>query len=156
LFVLLDIVAFEAGQVDFVALTDRVLLGCGSAPIAFVAFDVLSLEGASTMRLPYYRRREILESLELAGPHWATTPAFEDGAALWRIVVRDELEGLVAKPLRSLYRPGERGWLKVKNSGYWKYELEREAAIPTRTGVAHSWPKRSRNKSVRSSSRAVT
>jgi ATP-dependent DNA ligase len=37
------------------------------------------------------------------------------------------MEGLVAKPLGSVYKPDERGWLKVKNRGYWKYELEREA-----------------------------
>jgi hypothetical protein len=28
----------------------------------------------------------------------------------------------------AVYKPGERGWLKVKNRAYWKYELEREAA----------------------------
>jgi ATP-dependent DNA ligase len=32
-------------------------------PIAIVAFDVLSLDGTSTMREPYRKRREILESL---------------------------------------------------------------------------------------------
>jgi hypothetical protein len=40
--------------------------------------------------------------------------------------------------LGSLYKPGQRGWLKVKNRAYWKYELEREAAV---TG---SWAKASR------------
>jgi hypothetical protein len=39
----------------------------------------------------------------------------------------EELEGVVCKPLRSRYRPGERGWLKLKNRAYWKYELERLA-----------------------------
>jgi ATP-dependent DNA ligase len=72
---------------------------------------------------------EILESLDLAGPHWITTPAFTDGAALWTVVEAQSLEGLVAKPLGSLYKPGERGWLKVKNRTYWKYELEREAIV---------------------------
>lgn len=38
-------------------------------------------------------------------------------------------ETVVAKPLLSLYRPGERGRLRVKNRAYWKYELEREAAV---------------------------
>jgi ATP-dependent DNA ligase len=44
-----------------------------------------------------------------------------------------ELEGLVAKPLGSVYKPGERGWLKVKNRAYWKYALEREAIMERRT-----------------------
>ena len=34
------------------------------------------------------------------------------------------LEGIVAKPLRSLYRPGERGWIKIKNHAYWRREAE--------------------------------
>jgi ATP-dependent DNA ligase len=84
------------------------------------------------MRRQYWQRREILESLTLAGSHWTTAPSFEDGAALWSIVVRDAREGVVAKPLGGRYRPGEREWLKVKNRAYWKYEPEREAAIDRR------------------------
>jgi ATP-dependent DNA ligase len=56
------------------------------------------------------------------------------------VVLRDELEGVVAKPLASVYRPGERGWLKVKNRAYWKYELEHEAAISRRTCNRPSTP----------------
>jgi bifunctional non-homologous end joining protein LigD len=44
-----------------------------SGPIAFIAFDVLSLDGTDTMREPYRKRRELLENLELAGPHWSIT-----------------------------------------------------------------------------------
>jgi len=36
---------------------------------------------------------------------------------------------LVAKPLGSVYKPNERGWLKVKSKAYLKYELEREAVF---------------------------
>jgi ATP-dependent DNA ligase len=71
----------------------------------------------------------MLESLNLSGAHWATAASFEDGQALWSVVERDELEGMVAKPLRSTYRPGDRrAWLKIKNKRYWKYEIEHEAA----------------------------
>jgi ATP-dependent DNA ligase len=52
------------------------------------------------------------------------------------VVERDELEGMVAKPFRSTYKPGDRrAWLKVKNCRYWKYEIEREAVMRTRHGV---------------------
>jgi ATP-dependent DNA ligase len=34
---------------------------------------------------------------------------------------------LVAKKLASRYRPGERGWVKVKNPYYWRRDSEREA-----------------------------
>ena len=35
----------------------------------------------------------------------------------------------MAKRRASLYRPGDRGWVKLKNREYWRYELERECAI---------------------------
>jgi bifunctional non-homologous end joining protein LigD len=48
-----ELIAFSEGKPDFVALGDRMLLRSESRiPIAFVAFDVLSLEGANTMREP--------------------------------------------------------------------------------------------------------
>lgn len=73
------------------------------------------------------------KAFSLAGPHWCTAPSFEDGNALWAVVERDEFEGIVAKPLNSTYKPGDRrAWLKVKNRAYWKYELEREEAIEGR------------------------
>jgi bifunctional non-homologous end joining protein LigD len=129
-----ELIAFSDGKPDFVALCDRMLLREErGVPIAFVAFDVLRLEGTNTMREPYRKRRELLENLELAGPHWSFTPSFSDGEALWTVVEEQELEGLVAKPLGSLYKPGERGWLKVKNQAYWKYSLEREAMTERRT-----------------------
>jgi bifunctional non-homologous end joining protein LigD len=103
-----ELVAFEDGQVDFVALTDRILLRSRDAPIAFIVFDVLYVDGSSTIREPYRKRRSILETLDLAGPHWAMTPCFDDADALWRVVVRDGLEGVVAKPRGSVYRPGVR------------------------------------------------
>jgi bifunctional non-homologous end joining protein LigD len=74
-------------------------------PVAFVAFDVLSLEGTTTMREPYWKRRELLESLDLVGSHWITTPSFSDGEALWTVVEDQDLEGLVAKPLGSITNP---------------------------------------------------
>jgi bifunctional non-homologous end joining protein LigD len=128
-----ELIAFVDGQPDFVALTNRMLLTRDrSIPIAFVAFDVLRVDGENVMQRPYWQRRELLESLDLVGSHWTTAPAFENSQALWAVVERDSLEGVVAKPLNSRYRPGQRGWLKVKNRAYWKYAIEREVAIEGR------------------------
>jgi ATP-dependent DNA ligase len=41
-------------------------------------------------------------------------------------------EGVVAKKHSSLYRPGEKGWVKVKNPGYWRREAELEAVVRSR------------------------
>ena len=51
-------------------------------------------------------------------PGW-TPQAFDDGEALYAAVCENQLEGIVAKPLRSTYRPGKRGWIKIKNRAYW-------------------------------------
>jgi ATP-dependent DNA ligase len=42
---------------------------------------------------------------------------------------RHELKGVVAKRKSGRYRPSERGWVKIKNREYWRYEMERESAI---------------------------
>jgi ATP-dependent DNA ligase len=48
---------------------------------------------------------------------------------LFEAVCERELEGIVAKRIEGRYRPGERGWVKVKNRSYWRWEIERESAI---------------------------
>jgi ATP-dependent DNA ligase len=44
-----------------------------------------------------------------------TPDTFEDGHALYDAVSDRGLEGVVAKWRRASYRPGQRGWIKVKN-----------------------------------------
>jgi hypothetical protein len=41
----------------------------------------------------------------------------------------DVVAGVAAKSHASAYKPGERGWVKVKNPGYWRREAEREAMV---------------------------
>ena len=96
--------------------------------LTFIVFDVLELEGRRTTHLPYVERRNLLESLQLEGGHWRTSPSFDDGEALLTVACERGLEGVVAKKLRSPYRPGERGWIKIKNRAYWRYPEEVAAA----------------------------
>jgi bifunctional non-homologous end joining protein LigD len=87
-------------------------------PVVFLAFDVLHLDGHPTIGLRYTQRRELLESLGLAGPHWAAPPYFPGGGAEALAASRDQgLEGVVAKRLDSGYEPGRRSpaWIKVKH-----------------------------------------
>jgi bifunctional non-homologous end joining protein LigD len=90
-------------------LSARVLHGHGEIAVVFVIFDVLVRAGESTMGLPYSERREILDGLDLRGPAWCTAETFDDGQALFAAVVDQGLEGIVAKPRTSTYRPGEPG-----------------------------------------------
>jgi bifunctional non-homologous end joining protein LigD len=89
-----------------------------SVPVTFLVFDVLHLDGRSTLSLPYEERRGLLESLTLDGPTWKTPPAwFGDGASVLAAAAEQGLEGVVAKRRDSVYRPGRRAdtWVKVKN-----------------------------------------
>jgi ATP-dependent DNA ligase len=72
---------------------------------------------------------ELLGSLQLDGPHWQTSALFEDGEALFCVAQERGLEGVVAKRLRDRYRPGVAAGIKIKNRTYWRWEIEREAAI---------------------------
>ena len=94
--------------------------------------DILSVDGETVASQPYAQRRVLLEGLQLDGPQWRTPEAFDDGEALWEAVCEHELEGLVAKQRRSRSVSGERGWVKIKNSAYWRYEMERESALKAR------------------------
>jgi bifunctional non-homologous end joining protein LigD len=123
-----EIVAFDAhGAPSFERLQHRMHQNsesairrlARSAPVTYVIFDLLYLEGHSTLALPYEQRRELLARLQLEGPAWQT-PAYRvgEGRALLDATAAHNLEGLVAKDLQSPYRPGERSaqWLKIKNT----------------------------------------
>ena len=97
--------------------------------VTYILFDVLSLDGKDLTRAPYSERRAQLEALNLNGVYWQTPETFDDEQALFDAVFAHELEGVVAKRGNSRYLPGERGWLKIKNRNYWRYEMERESAI---------------------------
>jgi bifunctional non-homologous end joining protein LigD len=87
-------------------------------PVVYVLFDVLHLNGRSTLKLPYRDRRDLLETLDLAGPAWLTPPALEgDGVDVLEATREQGLEGILAKRADSLYLPGRRSnsWLKIKN-----------------------------------------
>jgi bifunctional non-homologous end joining protein LigD len=122
-----EIVAFDAeGKPSFERLQARMHLASDSAvrrrvrdtPVTYVAFDLLYLDGHSTLALTYEQRRELLEALELEGPAWRA-PAYHrgEGSALLEATRELGIEGIVAKRLDSTYDPGRRssGWLKIKN-----------------------------------------
>jgi bifunctional non-homologous end joining protein LigD len=122
-----EVVAFDdEGRPSFERLQARMHLASDSAvkrrmrdtPVTYVIFDLLYLEGRSTMPLPYEDRRQLLDALELEGPAWRT-PAYHpgEGSALLEATRELGIEGIVAKRLDCPYEPGRRtsGWIKVKN-----------------------------------------
>ena len=122
-----EIVAFDdEGRPSFERLQARMHLASDSAvrrrmrdiPATYVIFDLLYLDGHSTMALSYEERRSLLERLELEGPAWRV-PSYHrgEGSALLEATKHHGVEGVVAKKLDSPYQPGVRAahWIKVKN-----------------------------------------
>jgi bifunctional non-homologous end joining protein LigD len=85
-------------------------------PVAYVAFDLLHLDGHDLMGLALTDRRRLLEQVVEPAPRWRTSPMHDDGPALLAAATEQGLEGVVAKRLDSRYEPGKRTrtWLKVK------------------------------------------
>ena len=66
---------------------------------------------------------------------------FDDGPRLYQTVCDQGLEGIVAKRSASVYRPGQRGWIQVKNPGYWRrgQEIESLRRSFTSRGIGVAW-----------------
>jgi len=99
----------DEGWPYFPLVCARMLNGDTRIGLTYIVFDVLEFEGRQTIHLPYVERRRLLETLQLEGPHWRTSSSFDDGEAVFAVACERGLEGVVAKRLRSPYRPGERG-----------------------------------------------
>ena len=75
-------------------------------PVAFVAFDLLWLDGHALTGQPWRQRRERLDELALEGPSWTTPSAYEgDPAPLLEAAAASGVETLVAKRLDAPYDP---------------------------------------------------
>jgi bifunctional non-homologous end joining protein LigD len=125
-----EVVALDArGRPDFGLLQGRMhrtgpeVAGmAAAAPVTYLVFDLLALDGESLLGRPYTERRERLDALGLVSDRWVTTPWFRGdapgvGDQVQAASLENHLEGVVAKRLDSPYRPGGRGpdWRKVKN-----------------------------------------
>jgi bifunctional non-homologous end joining protein LigD len=142
-----EIVSLNAeGRPDFGKLQHRMHLHDAAAvarlsksePVFYVLFDVLYANGKSVMDQPYTARRALLESLGLTGDCWQITPSqIGNGAAMLATARQNHLEGLVAKKVDSIYRPGVRSpdWLKIKIIQRQEFVLA--GWIPERTGLAN-------------------
>ncbi len=88
-------------------------------PVVFVVFDVLEVNGLSTVDLPLSARRTVLDRLVglQEGPNWRRAPVYDDGHALQVLTRSNGLEGVVAKRNDAKYTVGRRSsnWVKVGN-----------------------------------------
>jgi DNA ligase D-like protein (predicted ligase) len=87
-------------------------------PVAYYVFDLLRLDDQPTHHLPYQRRRELLEQLELSTEGTvALPPSFTDtdGQTVLDTAAKYGLPGVIAKRARSRYQPGRRSrsWVET-------------------------------------------
>jgi bifunctional non-homologous end joining protein LigD len=122
------VVLDERGRPSFMALAERMhVREVGRArqlaavrPVSYMVFDILAANGTDIRGVSYVERRGLLESLAPrlgAGGRFIVPPRFTDGPATLEAARELTLEGVVAKRLSSVYRPGVRSpdWIKLKH-----------------------------------------
>ena len=90
-----------------------------AAPVTYMVFDLLWLDGHSLMELPYTERRARLEALALDAERWRVPDSFSgQGSALLAATREQGLEGVDRQAAGFALRPGPRSgaWMKIKNS----------------------------------------
>lgn len=119
-----EIVAFVEGRPSFERLQARMHVRgkaevsrlVQEAPVTFVVFDVLRRFGLDLTGRPYTERRATLERFAEDHEGWTVSPSFDDGPATEAVAREHGLEGVLAKRLDSVYRPGTRtnDWRKLR------------------------------------------
>jgi bifunctional non-homologous end joining protein LigD len=122
------VVLDEHRRPSFMALSERMHVRepgrakqlSATQPVTYMIFDVLAANGTDITGVPYSERRGWLEHLaDRLGDtqRWMVPPRFADGEATLAASQDLAIEGVVAKRLSSVYRPGVRtpDWVKVKH-----------------------------------------
>ena len=119
-----EIVAFADGRPSFELLQSRMHVRSAadavrlsrSAPVTFMAFDLLRRYGVDLTARAYVERRATLDRWLGEQPGWTVSPFFDDGPATLSAAREHGLEGVVAKRLAAPYRPGARSpdWVKLR------------------------------------------
>ncbi len=107
------VVVDAAGRADPAALERRIRGGEGSVgggpsrPAAFLALDLLHLDGRSLLNQPLVKRREALRRVLRPGDEVVAVPAIAtEGRALYDAAVAQGIAGILARQRMSPYLPG--------------------------------------------------
>lgn len=114
----------EAGRPRFQRIQPRIMATDANAiqqltksnPVVFFAFDLLYCNGRDLRSMPLRDRRRLLTAIADPSPVFRLSESLDgDPSEIMQVVQAQELEGLVAKHLGSLYEPSRsRSWLKLK------------------------------------------
>ena len=96
-------------------------------PAAFLAFDLLHLDGRSLLNTPLVRRREALRKVLRPGDEVVAVPAIAtEGRALYDAAVAQGIAGILARQRMSPYLPGIRSRL-------WRFVAATPGSAASRT-----------------------
>ncbi len=122
-----EIVALRGGKPSFQDLQKRlnakrpetIRRVAGAIPVVYMIFDLLYVRGEDATRLPFRRRRELLqEALAETDRFILTRQVPERGREYFAAAGRLGLEGVIGKQADSPYLPGRRSryWVKFRNT----------------------------------------
>jgi bifunctional non-homologous end joining protein LigD len=120
-----EVTAFKGKHSSFSLLQDRLGVSSKEAALAsgvsieYYVFDILHIDGHSTLRLPQLGRKELLkEVLEWDDMLRFTEHRVARGEQFYKQACKAGWEGLIAKDATAPYLPGKRSpaWLKFKCS----------------------------------------
>jgi len=115
----------DTGRADPAAL-DRRIRGRPGRPVAFLAFDLLHLDGRSLLSAPLHRRRDLLRKVLHPGDEVLAVPAIvAEGRALHEAAAAQGIAGVMARQRTSPYLAGVRSRL-------WRFIPA--VAVPAATG----------------------
>ncbi|OBH75516.1 ATP-dependent DNA ligase [Mycobacterium scrofulaceum] len=117
-----EVVAFEGRRTSFARLqgrlgiTDPQVARASPVRVFYYLFDLLHLDGKSTLDAPLLLRKRLLRNaIEFADPLRYTPHRVEDGLAAYRAACARGDEGVIAKLAESRYDGGRsKNWLKFK------------------------------------------
>ncbi len=117
-----EVVAFEGRRTSFARLqgrlgiTDPEVSRASPVRVFYYLFDLLHVDGESTIDVPLVFRKRLLRSaIEFGGPLRYTTHRVEDGIGAYRAACERGDEGVIAKLADSTYDGGRSpNWLKFK------------------------------------------
>jgi len=119
-----ELVAVDSnGRADNEAMARRAA-GNAGRPVAFLAFDLLHIDGRSLLTQPLVKRRDALRRIQRPGDEVVAVPAIAtEGRALFEAIVGQGLAGMMARQREGPYLPGVRSRL-------WRFIPAAAGAVP--------------------------
>jgi DNA ligase D-like protein (predicted ligase)/DNA ligase D-like protein (predicted 3'-phosphoesterase) len=120
-----EIIILNKGKVNFQAMLERgkaaseteIAVRTKQSPAAYIVFDILEKDGKPLLDLPLTERKKILKETLKETEHTILAEFVEEkGEVYYEAILKQGLEGVMAKKKSSTYEPGVRSnnWLKIK------------------------------------------